>query len=204
MKSPFRTKILALCVAASLWPVTGVAEDRTTVADMVLGSPDAPVTMVMYCGFARKYCAAFHKNIFPRIKINYIVNDNVRLIYREVYYNLPDIWGSMIARCAPADRYFRIVALLYSQEEYWFKHAPEEIMQKLYSVERIAGLTNGRMDECMSDTLFYEALLAWYQKNAAADDIYAVPSFLINGKKPLIDRYDYDEFVVWLDAALSE
>ena len=46
-----------------------------------------------------------------------------------------------------------------------------------------------------------EALVAEYQKNAAADGVDSTPTFLINGKK--VDNMPYEEFAAELNAALG-
>ena len=35
-------------------------------------------------------------------------------MFREVYFNKPSLWAAMIARCAPEDRYFGIVDVLFA------------------------------------------------------------------------------------------
>ena len=46
-----------------------------------------------------------------------------------------------------------------------------------------------------------EALVAEYQKNAAADGVDATPTFLINGEK--VGNMSYEEFEAALNAALG-
>ena len=69
--------------------------------------------------FTCPHCAAFHATVFPQIKANYIDTGKVRLVYREVYFNKPSLWAAMIARCAPPDRYFGIVDLLFDRQADW-------------------------------------------------------------------------------------
>ena len=152
--------------------------------------------------FTCPHCAAFAKDVFPKIKANYIDTGKVRLVFREVYFNKPALWAAMIARCAPADRYFGIVDVLFSTQESWAGESDEQAMLgKLYGIGRQAGLTDAQMDACMQDRAMAEALVAEYQKNAAADGVDATPTFLINGKK--VGNMSYEEFEAKLDAALG-
>ena len=57
------------------------------------------------------------------------------------------------------------------------------MLGKLYGIGRQAGLTDAEMDACMQDRAMAEALVAEYQKNAAADGVDGTPTFLINGEK---------------------
>jgi protein-disulfide isomerase len=185
----------------TLLPSIGFAQARE-VAEMTMGDPNAPVTLVEYAMFTCPHCAAFHAEVFPQIKANFIDTGKVRLVFREVYFNKPSLWAAMIARCAPADRYFAIVDVLFETQEDWVGVRDSEAMlEKLYGIGRQAGLTDAEMDACMRDREFAEALVAEYQENAAADAIDATPTFLIDGRKE--QNMSYEEFEAKLNAALG-
>jgi protein-disulfide isomerase len=191
----------AASAAASL-PGLAFAQATPEVAEMSMGDPNAPVTLVEYAMFTCPHCAAFAQEVLPKIKTNYIDTGKVRLVFREVYFNKPALWAAMIARCAPADRYFGIVDVLFSTQQAWAGPSSEqEMLEKLYGIGRQAGMTNAEMDACMQDRALAEALVAEYQKNAAADGVDATPTFLINGKKE--GNMPYEEFAAKLDAALG-
>jgi protein-disulfide isomerase len=172
------------------------------VKEMTMGDPNAPVTLVEYAMFTCPHCAAFNRDVFPRIKENFIDTGKVKLVFREVYFNKPSLWAAMLARCAPEERYFGIVDVLFSKQADWAAETdPQAMTQKLYSIGRQAGMTDAEMDACMQDRAMAEALVAEYQKNAAADGVDATPTFLIDGKK--VGNMGYDEFEAALNAALG-
>ncbi len=192
---------IAAAAAAGLPPVA-LAQSAPAVAEMSVGDPNAPVTLVEYAMFTCPHCAAFAKDVMPQIKANYIDTGKVRLVFREVYFNKPALWAAMIARCAPADRYFGMVDALFSTQKSWAAESDEKAMLgKLYGIGRQAGLTDAQMDACMQDRAMAEALVADYQKNADADGVDATPTFLINGEK--VGNMPYAEFAQKLDAALG-
>lgn len=202
-----RRQTLAAALAIAALPGLSFAEDAKPVEtkpvlEMTMGDPNAPVTMVEYAMFSCPHCAAFAKDVFPKIKANYIDTGKVKLVFREVYFNAPSLWAAVIARCAPPDRYFGIVDLLFSTQAGWLNSTDgPTIMKNLYGVGRQAGLTDAEMDACRGDQAFAEALVAEYQKNAAADGIDATPTFIVNGQK--VDNLPYDQFAAKLDAALA-
>lgn len=192
----------AFAGAASALPGFALAQATPNVGEMSIGDPNAPVTLVEYAMFTCPHCAAFAKDVLPQIKANYIDTGKVRLVFREVYFNKPALWAAMIARCAPADRYFGIVDVLFSTQQDWAGVSNEqEMLDKLYGIGRQAGLTNAEMDACMQDRALAEGLVAEYQKNATADAVDSTPTFLINGKKE--GNMPYEEFAAKLDAALG-
>ena len=196
-----RRTALALSLAALALPRAGWAQAREIV-EMTMGSPDAPVTLVEYAMFTCPHCKAFQEEVFPQIKANFIDTGKVRLIYREVYFNRPSLWAAMIARCAPADRYFGIVDLLFERQAEWSgAFDSEPMMKELYSIGRQAGLTDEQMQACVTDRAFAEGLVAEFQKNATADGIDATPTFLINGTK--VSNMNYADFEAKLNEALG-
>jgi protein-disulfide isomerase len=197
-----RRQTLAAALALAALPGFAGAQSTPEVVEMTMGSPDAPVTLVEYAMFTCPHCAAFHRDVFPRIKANYIDTGKVQLVFREVYFNKPSLWAAMIARCAPEDRYFGIVDLLFERQADWAGATDGQAMvDKLYGIGRQAGLSDAEMDACMQDRAKAEALVAEYQRHAEEDQIEATPTFFIDGAK--VDNVPYEEFEAKLDAALG-
>lgn len=197
-----RRQSLALGLALVALPLPGAAQESRPYVEMTMGSPDAPVTLVEYAMFNCPHCADFNRQMFPTIKADYIDTGKVKLIFREVYFNKPSLWAGMVARCAPADRYFGIVDLLFSSQANWAMETDEQaLLGKLYAIGRQAGLTDAEIGACMQDRAYAEALVAEYQKNAAADGVNATPTFVINGKTQT--DLDWAQLPAKLDEALG-
>jgi protein-disulfide isomerase len=197
-----RRHSLALGLAALCLPGTLHAQGAVEVVEMSMGAADALVTMVEYWMFTCPHCAAFHRDVFPQIKANFVDTGKVRVVFREVYFNRPSLWAAMIARCAPEDRYFGIVDLLFERQAAWSAASDDKAMvAELYAIGRQAGLTDEDMNACLSDRAFAEALVADFQKNASADAIDSTPSFVINGEA--FGNAGYAEFEMRLNAALG-
>ncbi len=195
-----RRHLLAAAAAALATPAFG--QGPRQVVEMSMGAADAPVTLIEYASLTCPHCAAFHSTVLPQIKATYIDSGQVRMIYREVYFDRPGLWGSMIARCAGEDRYFGVVDLLYRDQAAWSQAADAEgIVAALFAIGRQAGMTDEAMNACLSDAEFAQALVAEYQKNAAADGIEATPTFLLDGEK--LANMPWPDFQARIDAALG-
>ena len=193
---------LALAALPGFGPGSAWAQATPEVAEMTIGKDDAPVTLVEYAMFTCPHCAAFNQEVLPQIKANYIDTGKVKLVFREVYFNKPSLWAAMIARCAPSERYFGIADLLFKRQMDWAASTDEnEMVGKLMSIGRQAGMTNDQMNACLNDRAMAEALVASYQKHAADDGVDATPMFLINGVK--VDNMPYEELAKKLDEALG-
>ena len=173
------------------------------VMEMVLGNPDAAVEVIEYASYTCPHCATFHADQFQQIKANYIDTDKIRFVYREVYFDRPGLWASMIARSQNnADFFFSFTGMLYEQQRAWLAGGdPVVIVDQLRRLAKVAGLDDAALDAALSDGPKAEALYTWFQENAAADGINSTPSFVIDGR--LYSNMAYPEFAEILDARIG-
>lgn len=173
------------------------------VTEMILGNPDAELEVIEYASFTCPHCASFHANQFKSLKENYIDTGRIRFVYREVYFDRPGLWASMIARCAEnTDFFFGFAEMLYTEQRMWLASGdPSGIIEDLRRLAKTAGLEDAQLDACLSDGPKAEALFTWYQENAEADGINSTPSFMIDGTK--YSNMTYEEFSEILEDKLG-
>ena len=156
--------------------------ENVDVVEMVMGNPDATVTLTEYASFTCPHCASFHEEVFPTLKSDYIDTGKIKFIYREVYFDRLGLWGGLLARCGGEEKYFGISDMLYKRQREWTQgEGGAAIAENLYKIGRIAGLKNEDMEACMQNEGMAKALVAAFQKNSEADNISSTPSLLING-----------------------
>ena len=73
-----------------------------TADDFVIGKASAPVTIIEYASLSCPHCAAFHNQVLPTLKKDYIDTGKVRLVYRDYPHNNAAVAATMMARCAPS------------------------------------------------------------------------------------------------------
>jgi protein-disulfide isomerase len=179
------------------------AQDPAAVQDMAQGAEDAPVTVIEYGSFTCPHCAAWHDESYPQLKADYIDTGKVRYVFREVYFDRPGLWASMIARCGGEMRFFGIHDLIYEGQSEWIGDGqPATIAENLRTLGRTAGLDDAALEACLSDEAKAEALVAWFQANAETDGIDSTPTFIINGEKH--SNIAWDEMQAIIDAEVTE
>ena len=158
--------------------------DTSLIEEMVLGNPDAPVTVVEYASYTCPHCASFHEGAFKQLKADFIDTGRIKFVYREVYFDRFGLWASMIARCGGPDRFFGISDLIYKGQSKWARAGePAAIVEELRKIGRLAGLGNDTLESCLQDANMAQTLVAWWEENGSADGIDSTPSFVINGTK---------------------
>ena len=184
----FRTIALAGAAALSIAGCSqGAAPDgRSTFereGDHAKGDPSAPLTMVEYASVACGGCAAWHESAMPTVQ-EYIDSGDVRYVFREVITGQPNlaIAGFMLADCAPEERYFDVIDLLFEQQRALFTAMQQGRAQAQFqTIARSAGFTDEEFRACLQDE---ERLQAVRDANeqAAEDGVGATPTFVINGQ----------------------
>ena len=158
--------------------------DTSTIPDMMIGNPDAKVTVIEYASYTCPHCASFHTGTFKDLKKKYIDTDKINFVFREVYFDRYGLWASMIARCAGPEKFFGLTDLMFQSQSSWTRAGePAAIIDELRKLGRLAGIDGETLEVCLNDNDKAKTLIAWYQEKAGADNIDSTPSFIINGKK---------------------
>lgn len=197
----FMNRTPANAEPANLVVTDGVAE--FDVVEMIQGNPEAAVQVVEYSSYTCPHCATFHAEQYPQIKENYIDTGLIGFTYREVYFDQPGLWASMVARCGGEMRFFGISNLLFENQQDWARQADgAAIAQALRNIGKVAGLSDEELDVCMTDADQAQALMAWYRTNGDADNVRGTPTFRINGEE--YSNMNYADFTAVLDEKLAE
>ncbi|TVS03565.1 MAG: DsbA family protein [Rhodobacteraceae bacterium] len=150
--------------------------------DFPLGNLDAPVTVIEYSSLTCPHCATFNQGVFRQIEDEFIDTGRILYIKREVYFDRPGLWASMVARCGGGERYHGMLDLIYQTQDHWAgTNDPAEIANRLRRLGRQAGMSDEQVNACLEDGEKALELTEFYQINAEADNIRSTPSFLING-----------------------
>lgn len=166
----------------------GSAQAQTSeagpIADIVLGDANAPVEVIEYASFTCPHCANFHANQFQDLKREYIDTGKVRFIFREVYFDRPGLWASMVARCGGEMRFHGLTEMIMERQSEWARaESAVEIVDQLRTMGKTAGLTDDQLDSCLSDAGQAQSLVSWYEENTARDNVTSTPTLFVDGTK---------------------
>lgn len=155
------------------------AEAESPLPDMTLGKADAPVTIIEYSSLSCPHCAAFHKDVMPELKSEYIDTGKVRYIEREFPLNDSALAGSVLARCLDPSRFYAFTDLLFAKQDEWaFK---EDALTPLKQFAKQAGLTDADFDKCIDDESLQKKILA-VRDQGSKEGVHGTPTFFVNGK----------------------
>jgi protein-disulfide isomerase len=149
--------------------------------EKTLGPADAKVTVVEYASMSCPHCARFDMNTFDAFKLKYIDSGKVRYIFREFPLNAPAYAAAMVARCAPADKFFDVVHAYFRSQDKWLVQGAD-VKAKILDIATGFGFTPQSFDACLANQALFKAIDE-VAKRGAGFGVEATPTFFVNGTK---------------------
>ena len=165
--------------------------------DMALGADEgAKVTIVEYASATCPHCAAFHKDVWPKLKADYIDTGKIRFIFREFPLNDPALAAFMIARAAPKESYFPLIGVFFDTLETWAKDPANGLL----NIAKQAGFTQEKFDATLKDEKLAKGIME-IRDAGAKFGVQGTPTFFLNGK-PMRGEVTYDTLKADIDKLL--
>ncbi|RME81522.1 MAG: hypothetical protein D6775_13360 [Caldilineae bacterium] len=167
-------------VAPSPTPDTNFSPETVS----VLGSPDAPVTMIEFSDYQCPFCLRHFQQTMPQIKAQYIDTGKVRYIFKDfpiasIHPQAPK--AAEAAECAGEQGMYWPMhdRLFQGQQAEWNQNPDAVNIFKGYATE--LGLDREAFDACL-DGGKYEAEVAADLNEGIRAGVTGTPSFFINGR----------------------
>jgi protein-disulfide isomerase len=175
----------AAAAFAAVPMITASAADAPAdprMAEHALGKPSAPVRIDEYYSLDCPHCAAFAAETLPELTKSYIDTGKVYLVLHDFPLHEMALRATMLARCAPPDRFVPMIETLFSVQRGWLLDTEGASMDALKQQAKFAGLTDAQIDACLNDRGLEDAILAERLDAEKTVQIEATPTFIFNQK----------------------
>ncbi len=193
------TLIIVIVIAGAFWYWNkgDKAVDNQTASVLentgILGSPDAPVTMVDYSSHFCGHCIDYHIQTLPIIIEKYVKTGKVKYIFKPV--SPPQIANAVY--CAgDQDKFWEF-------SEYLFENASE--IASLEALKKMAGdfgLNQDEFNQCVDSDKYQDEVAAVYGE-AKEKEVTGTPTFFINDEK-IIGNQPLEIFEQAINKALNQ
>ena len=195
--------VSALLFAAAILVVGPVARADTPdprMQEHALGNPKAPVRIDEYYSLDCPHCAHFVVETLPKLQADYIDKGKVYFVLHDFPLHEPGLRATMLARCAPPDRFFPIVDTLFHVQQGWVGS-----MDALKQQAKFAGLTDAQIAACLNDQGLENAILGERLQAEQTAKIEATPTFIFNKNNDdrIVSSAPYDDFKKKIDGLLK-
>jgi protein-disulfide isomerase len=188
-----RRHLLAGCAAGAalaLGPLPALAQARVDLDDLlapgplgdkVLGAEDAPIVVVEYASMSCPFCARFHRDTMQAYLEKYVETGQVRHVFREFPLDAPAYAVSMLARCAPEDRFFDLVNVYFERQEQWLRSP--DMYNAILDIARQFGFSQESFDACLENQALFDGLEEVKNRAAQRFGVTGTPTFFIEGRR---------------------
>ena len=159
------------------------------------GNKDAKVTIKVFSSLTCPYCADFHKNVFIKLKKEFIDSNYVRFEHHSFPLDLAALNAEKILRCV-IDHKKRIALLdeIYEKQEEWaLGNDINNINSKLSKIAKKYDLNDDRIKNCLVNENLENEILEIRINGSKKYSIQSTPTIFINEKK-YDGKHDYNLF----------
>ena len=150
--------------------------------DVILGNPNAPVTLIEYGDYQCPFCGRFFQYTEPLIRENYVKTDKVRMVYRDLAFLGPEsLAAGSAAECAKDQgKFWAYHDVLFTAEIADGQENNGNLTRDLFlKLASQAGLDAKAFTDCY-DSKKYESVVKNETKTAQAAGVNATPTSFVN------------------------
>ena len=146
------------------------------------GNVDAKVSIIVYESLTCGHCAEFHKEVYPKLKKDFIDTGLAKIEFRSFPLDLAALNASKIAHCKN-DGKPDLLHFLYENQKKWVRGETIEDINKHLKNLVLKNENEIDFDSCLLDKNIEDHVLNDRISGAKKFNIDATPTLIINDKK---------------------
>ena len=175
-------KKLLIILLVLFYPVIKSNAEDKNINRMLVGNPDAKITIIAYESLTCSHCANFHKDVYPQLKKDFLDTGLAKIEFRHFPLDLAAFNASKIAQCRN-DGETEIYNSLFANQQKWVKGSSvEEANKNLQKFLTDEGF-NVEFEKCISDKQIEDFVLNDRIEGVKNYNVNATPTIIINNKK---------------------
>lgn len=178
---------LSACGAADSSNAQGnTGSDDVALTDIVLGTDDAPITIVEYASWTCPACLQFHRDVIPMLKSDYVQAGHVKFIFRE--FPTPPtnvaVAGFALARCSGEDSYYDVIDDLFAAQPGILNlvRARGDIESELRAIGANYGIEGDGFQACLNNQDVTYAIVEAVEKGES-EGVNSTPTVFVDGQQ---------------------
>ena len=146
------------------------------------GNIDAKVNIIVYESLTCGHCADFHKEVYPKLKKDFIDSGLVKIEFRSFPLDLAALNASKIAHCKN-DGKSDLLHFLYENQKKWVRGETIKDINKHLKNLIVKNKSGLDFESCIANKNIEDHILNDRIKGVKKFNIEATPTIIINDKK---------------------
>ncbi len=174
MKKIFFIFLIFICASSSA--------HSKEIKRIVVGNIDAKISIIAFESMTCSHCADFHKNVFPKLKEEYLDTGLAKIEFRHFPLDLAALTASKVSQCKN-DGNSDILESLYANQQKWVKGSSiQEANKNLQKFLKNEGFTID-FDSCVNNKEIEDFVLNDRIEGTKNFKVSSTPTIIINNKK---------------------
>jgi len=158
------------------------SESKLLIKPIYEGDNNAKIEIIVYESLTCGHCANFHKNVYPKLKEDFIDKGLVKIEFRHFPLDMAALNASKIAQCKN-DGKSDLLHVLFENQSTWVKgETIEDTNKNLKSLLKEKNI-NIDFDKCTNDKNIEDYVLNNRIEGVKKFEINSTPTIIINNKK---------------------
>jgi protein-disulfide isomerase len=168
--------------------------------DHPMGATDTKIMLIEYLSPTCSHCAAFHTNVLPQLKTEYIDTNKIMFLPRPFTRNILDAVVFMLAEAAGPERYHDVITTYFKTQQDW--GTSDKPNDALFAIAQQLGFTKETYDAALTNQTLFTALEKVRDQAMNDFKLQGTPTFYLNGKM-LSGEVTFDVFKAELDPLIG-
>ena len=159
----------------------GALETPNPLGEISIGDANAPIKIYEYASLTCGHCAAFHSEVLPDLKKQYVDTGLVQFNFRPFPLDPYAMTGAMLVQCAIPQARLAFLETLFKRQLQWVRS--DDPLNSLRAYAKQAGMSGENFVMCLQSEANLTAVRSMY--TAAKDElgVQSTPTFFVNGEK---------------------
>jgi protein-disulfide isomerase len=196
------TRRIALMFAAAALSGLGAAAyaAEPVYREFIQGNEKAKVMVIEYASLTCPHCKAFHTDVYPQLKKNYIDTKKIGFVYRDFPLDGLAMGAALLARCAPGDNGMVMVDLLFKNQDAWVR--TDDPLKVLRGYAAQAGMNDAAVDACLKNEAVLTKINEVRETGTNLYHVPGTPALYINNTM-LEGAPSYENLAAAIDKAIA-
>jgi len=159
-----------------------IADTSDSIQQIYEGNEDAKVTIITYESLTCGHCADFHKNIYPKLKKEFIDTGLVKIEFRHFPLDMAAFNASKIAQCNNNGKSDLLHFLFSNQKKWVIGETVKEVNENLKKLLKDENIVID-FEKCTNNKNIEDYVLNDRIEGVKKFKVNATPTIIINNKK---------------------